>query len=187
MYDMFYNMKVSKHFSTIRGFTLIELLVVIAIIGILSSVVIASLSSARTKAQYASVAAEMNQMIKDIILAQGESNKTLIQITGSGCSDCTTGCRGGADVRNIPITNACYVAWISAAQKIQTATNGYVNNLTERKRDPWGSPYLLDENEGEQAATPCRADTISSAGPDGILGTVDDYTITVPFFLSQCN
>jgi type IV pilus assembly protein PilA len=46
-----------------KGFTLIELLVVIAIIGILSSVVLASLNSARQKGQITAIKSNLKNII----------------------------------------------------------------------------------------------------------------------------
>lgn len=66
-----------KKIKNTRGFTLIELLVVIAIIGILSSVVLASLNTARADARDAQRSQDMQQL------------QTAIELCASGMGDYT--------------------------------------------------------------------------------------------------
>ena len=70
-----------------RGFTLIELLVVIAIIGILSSVVLASLNSARTKARDARRVADLKQIQIALEIFYDSNSRyptVLTELVGSG-------------------------------------------------------------------------------------------------------
>ncbi|HAT68259.1 MAG: hypothetical protein A2481_03760 [Candidatus Yonathbacteria bacterium RIFOXYC2_FULL_47_9] len=186
-----------KKMKNKNGFTLIELLVVISIIGLLSSVILASLNSARAKALRSKAIQEMRQFATMAVIAQGVHGSRLRDILPGAYNqigdpdkdkyDWPAGPCVGPNLRNISAAHQCYLNWIDVLEQTQTATGGTVKGLENMQRDPWGSPYLFDPNEGEPAPPtypdPCdRRDAIFSAGPDGLIYTADDIYITpIPF------
>jgi len=70
-----------------RGFTLIELLVVIAIIGILASVVLASLNSARDKGADAAAKASLNNARAQAELYYDDNGNDYSGVCGASASD----------------------------------------------------------------------------------------------------
>jgi len=162
------------------AFTLIELLVVIAIIGLLSTVAVVATGSARDRAKTAKVNADLQQIYRQIEVARDENNSALYPITlpgsipqADGCGDCP--CRGVGDLSVLDDSHLCIVSMTHVFTSI-----GFPRLL----RDPWGSPYLIDENEAYYGQ--CTKDIIFSAGPNKTdqIGTGDDVLFTVPFF--QC-
>lgn len=77
-------------FGNKKGFTLIELLVVISIIGVLSSVVLASLNSARGKARDVAIKQDISQMVR--LMALNYSDYESYTQLQSGWDYYSTGC-----------------------------------------------------------------------------------------------
>src|SRR3989338_9565085 len=118
-----------KNFSNLKnqkGFTLIELLVVIAIIGILSSVVLASLNSARTKARDAKRVSELKSLQTALELFYDSSG----HYPNDGASGTYAGCWQGTG------------NWIPDAGNYNWST-GYISKQPQDPADiccwPWGN------------------------------------------------
>ena len=90
--------KLFSHKASHKGFTLIELLVVIAIIGMLSSIVFASLNSARVKGRIASMQGSMKSAQTAAFLCMDEGTGIPLNTPAAG----TLVCVGSASKYAVP-------------------------------------------------------------------------------------
>lgn len=119
-----------------KGFTLIELLVVIAIIGILSSVVLASLNTARGKGKDAAVQSELNSLRSqaEIYYSDNSSSYSALFTSNNTWASATAGVQAIlSGINNNTTTHAAgssASAWAAQAQLPSDATKYFCVDST---------------------------------------------------------
>ncbi len=114
-----------------RGFTLIELLVVIAIIGILASVVLASLNSARDKGADAAIKSSINNARAQAELFYTNNTNTYTTVCASGTSNILFLLNGATNAGSAAVECAdSATAWAAQAQMKSNTAQYYCVDST---------------------------------------------------------
>jgi len=125
------------------GFTLIELLVVISIIGVLSSVVLASVVSAREKARIARAQEDLKEFQKASFFLEADTGVT---IGGFQIASCAKG-SGDDEFRldgGTPGKQPDKVGLVEGKpSKFPNWDGPYIHTIPP---DPWGNPYYFDDD-----------------------------------------
>jgi prepilin-type N-terminal cleavage/methylation domain-containing protein len=138
------------------AFTIVELLIVIVVIGILATISIIAYTGIQQSARKAKINADLTQLEKAIIVARNNTGKTFGEITGvyytlAACMSLAA----GTDVASLPDTHSCKSRYQLTLTRISDASGINVKSLL----DPYGRPYLIDENEGEGGN--CNRDVVA--------------------------
>ena len=163
-----------------RGFTLIELLVVIAIIGILSSVVLASLSTARTKGSDAAVKADLNGLRAQADIFYDSNNFNYAGGTGVISSPPVGGCPTTKPTNTSTnyglMGDQTFFSGVTAAKAASGGLCAYINNganwavavqLKENNYQAWcidstGTAKVINNSTTAYTQTALNADITSS-------------------------
>lgn len=142
-----------------KGFTIVELLIVIVVIGILAAITVVAFNGVQTRAQESKIKSDISQLKKAIQAARLSNNTTLGGVTGvwSTGGNCANQASGTNLATLDQAAHACWTTYRAALNAISTASGIDVRNI----KDPWGRPYLIDENEGEGAGN-CTRDSIAA-------------------------
>lgn len=143
------------------GFTIVELLIVIVIIGILAAITVVAYNGIQQRAKNQQASSDLANLAKAIHLARINEAKVLKDITGNSCTSC--GSQANYDL---------------TLDRIGAASG--VNLSSLKVGNPWGSRYVIDENELENMAVNngCNRDGIG-AGTGATTGVI---TPTIPTY-----
>lgn len=165
------------------GFTIVELLIVIVVIAILAAIVLVTYNGIQNSAREAKIDADLAQIEKAILLARINTDQTLFAITGNGWTGegCMTA-NSGSDLTNTanPNVATCWAAWENFVETVSAASGANIRNIT----DPWGRPYYVDENEGQNGGSCTKDDLARYYEPHQQWGNTDART--VPNSLPSC-